>query len=1726
MADGKLNLPDDFLSSKTLDQHRSVKDEAWGGTGEEKSLIGLLDESKDQVTSENSIPLSPQWLYAKPIDPKTLTAGGEMRAPNSLPQGNTTDTNLKDSWRLDGSQEKKDWRKAVPDIENSCRWREEERETGILGRRDRRKEDRRADATFSRDISETRALSSADRWHDPSNRTSGHESRRDTKWSSRWGPEDKEKDSRFEKRTEAEKEDTQIERQSFVSGNRTTSERDNDSRDKWRPRHRMEVHAGGPAAYRSAPGFGLERGRVESSNVRFAPGRGRSTINGSLQIGRPLSVSVIGSVTVDKLSGPSAVYCYPRAKLLDIYRKQKTLPNFDSLPDEMDNVSPITQFASIEPLAFVAPDAEEEATLGDIWKGRIRSSEVLQNSNRVKNVASCVNTAGFGDTTISEGKQNSSVNTEEIVESLETSGVNNCGQGSGAETLSPSDPYVAKERGAFNEGEGIRSGAIDVMHDGLIPSVLKGHDTCGAGETTSSSNTVNEVKFVENQQADALNFKEHLKLEDVKSADSFEVSNQLPDDSNSLFDFASLEQTANNDQLHQKGNSRVHPSDVGVSLEDLSLFYLDPQGVIQGPYMGIDIIMWFEQGYFGTDLPVRLSDAPAGSAFQELGEIMPHLKVKTGSSTCNNLVTTSQLSGTVVGCLEESVASPVAGPDYNRSAVVNNQLWVSTGPDATSVIDFQLVAPNPEHQSEPRLPDNQNFQNSVAQDEEIVFPGRPGSSNANHMKRSGADIHSSFSSPASHHSLVNEFSETSLPRHQEDDKLHPFGLLMSELRDSSHLRRSQSSNLASRIGDHGQFLDSFDRDAKIVSQSSFSSMADQPSLGEMCSDDYRRNTISKSHSHQGSIDAHLLFHGGQELKGFDMAEHLMSQNLLKEQHQQQNYSSPHPLSCTNELGIDQIPGFSLSQSKNLHLQQSAHPVSDMKQLLEIKLQQQRHLELQRHVERQHQRYLELQHQRHLELQHQRQLELQHQRQLELQQERQLKLLQQQRQLELERQRQLELEQQRQLELEQQRQLELQQQHRLRQQQQFRFNQMKMLQQQQQQQQLLLEQLFPHQMPDPGYGQLKVETVRDNLLNQAQLRMQLLNELQQDSHARHPDQSLEQIIQAKIGQSALRGQPVDFLDLRSQAKHANMPSSEEQLHFQQEQLRARQLSIALRQQSGLEGEGHITGPWSVDVAGQFARSSSGHHPIHSAGFSASDFYQQQQRLSSDEEQFNHHNWNHAVQERHQRGLFEPSSMALDRLLSVPPALTPGRNLDNINTQAQGLDFPDQHLYMHSTGQLSSFSSGIPSHSQQISDELYATHPDMKESHFSGSNMLQENSWIEKQMQQLNLKGDRQRKDADVNMTSVDSSLWTSTGGDGENSEGVLMDLLHQNSGLQSVHSADVNYQHNISSTKTQDTFWPISETQSSNLPFNLLTDQEVTGNSSFVEGPQNSNSSAPFKHSGNGERLILRSNSGVLLEQPFLSGSIEHSSSIGKSTLDKDFLELEGPKGKRHGSKGMSMLVSEMKNNLVEQAENSLDYVELPRNAHSRHSSLSSVGGNGGFYNYEIGLDKSHGEISNERLPPNLPKGLDNDLSKQQLLARASSPQDVLPESTSAAFVKQKSSITLTSDEGKRESVSNPVATQVPETQAPGKKDVRFRRTSSFSDAAVSETSFIDMLKKPVLPEADPLNAAAFESSDVGAPTGRSGKKKGKKGRQIDPALLGFKVSSNRIMMGEIQRLED
>lgn len=75
-------------------------------------------------------------------------------------------------------------------------------------------------------------------------------------------------------------------------------------------------------------------------------------------------------------------------------------------------------------------------------------------------------------------------------------------------------------------------------------------------------------------------------------------------------------------EISNKPNSRHIPP------EELSLFYTDPQGEMQGPFFGSDIIDWFEAGFFGVDLPVRLADAPPNAPFTSLGNVMPHLKPK------------------------------------------------------------------------------------------------------------------------------------------------------------------------------------------------------------------------------------------------------------------------------------------------------------------------------------------------------------------------------------------------------------------------------------------------------------------------------------------------------------------------------------------------------------------------------------------------------------------------------------------------------------------------------------------------------------------------------------------------------------------------------------------------------------------------------------------------------------------------------------------------------------------------------------------------------------------------------------------------------------------------------------------------------------------------------------------------------------------------------------------
>ncbi|XVF57744.1 hypothetical protein PTKIN_Ptkin07bG0007000 [Pterospermum kingtungense] len=1219
---------------------------------------------------------------------------------------------------------------------------------------------------------------------------------------------------------------------------------------------------------------------------------------------------------------------------------------------------------------------------------------------------------------------------------------------------------MTKEINSENEGERRCATPSDIDEtNGLMSE----RDTGG------SMNDVDELTC-DNRLLTDLKMDKHPKLEDNESSMQFGVGNELPEDSSSLFDFRFLQPTQGNNQINLKANNQAYTVESFTLPEDLSLCYLDPQGTIQGPYLGIDIITWFEQGYFGTDLPVRLADASDGSPFQELGEVMPHLRRNYGSASNVNVVTRMQIPDSFEGNLEETKSSSASAPE--GSAIRSEKQFEACG------TSFQLRGPNQSYYSEHQFSEDQGLHKFAADEEEIIFPGRPRSADADPLKVSD-DIQGSFGNPASHFSIANEFSKTNVLS-ERDDELHPFGLLRSKLRSTSHLKHSQSSNMASSIGDRGQFLDPLlDRESNFAGQSVVGAVAEHTSFPEAWTDDYRRNDLSNPNIHLGTTGARPSSHRELEYNGIDLVQNLMPQNLPNEPLQEPNhFSSLFPHSAG--FGVEQIQGFDLMHSNNLNHQKSIHlSAPHMEHLLELHFQQQRQLELQ---------------------QQQRQLELQ-------QQPRQLELQQQQRQLEL--------------------------------QQLLRHQQMKLLQQQQQRQQqhlqqhhsqaqqLLLDQLQQRQMSNLGYGQHKFDAAKDNLFDQAQLQRRFLSELQQNSHAsRHLDPSVEQIIQAKINQSAVQGQQSDFLDFMSQAKYGNMLPSEHQLRLQQEQLQVQQLSMALRQQLGMEEDRRNAGLWSVDEVGQFVRNPSSHHQAQSVGLDASDIYQQ--RLSSLEEQFSKHNQHHSLQEQQQLGIFDPSPAAFGR--STLPAVAPGMKVDNINS----LDLAE-HLYMHSNNQLGPFSSGNHSCSQQISGDAYASHLDAIESYHSRKNGQIENSWTEKQLQQLHLEAELQRRESEV-----DSSTWAAAGGVHENSKKALMDLLHQKLGIQSTQSSEVDYQHPTSSSGGRENFWPVTEPQTSNFAFNRFASKEVNVNNSFMDVPQNSNSSALLQdhlfgvaatncgnHMVNCEKSLLKASSSSFAEEQSFMLGIEHpsrssyadASLMGKSAVDKESAELEG-KEKKNGLKGMiarSGSVSGSEDNISEQVETALDCGELQASMPSWHNSLS---GNGRLHSYEIGLDKPVGEeASIDRLPSVMHKGLDKVSQKYPPVSRVSSSQDVFSDQTSVPFVKPKNSTNLTSsDEGRQEAAAN---------QASAKKDVRFRRTSSCNDAAVSEASFIDILRKPVHNQGtEAASSTALEPSDSVSQAGRSGKKKGKKGRQIDPALLGFKVTSNRIMMGEIQRLDD
>nr|XP_043626853.1 protein ESSENTIAL FOR POTEXVIRUS ACCUMULATION 1-like [Erigeron canadensis] len=794
------DLPDDLIFSSKL---TISKVEAAGGNDEDK-MMNFADDSKDHLALDSSIPLSPQWLYAKPNENKL------ERAPSSLSLGTSADSNVKER-RPDTTDDKKDWRKVATETESARRWREEERETGLLGRRDRRKTDRRPDV--GRETNDTRAPPPSDRWNDAGNRNAGQEARRDSKWSSRWGPDEKEKETRTEKKADVEKEEGHGDTQTHSNNTRSISERDPDARDKWRPRHRMEANSTGPGSFRAAPGFGVEKGRAEGLSTGFTIGRGRS--GGSAA--RPLSAgSIENNDSVPGKPGLSAgMFLYPRGKLLDIYRTQKLDPSLVDMSDKIMQVPPITQVTAVEPLAFLAPDKDEEAILGDIWTGKVNNSEASYNSFSRDRSQENIADAGRDD-----------------------------------------DLPLAEELVDPNNWTHQKDCESALLSNAPKTNLTDGQDSSGnVGRNDDASNlNITDASHVNHQLFD-----------DV----AYDMNAELPNDSNSLFANPSSEQYWKGNMQPIKNSINKHLAS-SIPPEELSLFYCDPQGEIQGPFLGVDIISWFEQGFFGAELPVRVADAPDGTPFEELGDVMPHLKA-TNSYTSS-------------GAFEENLDADMLVPP----AV--SEMGISTDDPR-----WQLAGNN-------GLSTNSYSEGQNVHDEEIVFPGRPGSS---HDVMGNALRGSTSGNYANNYTIPTELTEPRPPS-QNENKMHPFGLLWSELEGSS-LRKDQSSIPPFSGGIHQQLM----------------------------------NPIA------GGADQ--FPHMDQEVNHFDLAEKLRAQHIQQQLLQQHNLLSASHL---NEPMFDQLPGRNL-----LNQQLTGQTGQDLDHFLALQLQQQ-----QQQQQQQHQRQVQLQQQ--------------------------------------------------------------------------------------------------------------------------------------------------------------------------------------------------------------------------------------------------------------------------------------------------------------------------------------------------------------------------------------------------------------------------------------------------------------------------------------------------------------------------------------------------------------------------------------------------------------------------------------------------------------------------------------------------------------------------------------------------------------------------------------------
>ncbi|CAI9763713.1 unnamed protein product [Fraxinus pennsylvanica] len=612
--------------------------------------------SKDVQGSNNTIPLSPQWLLSKPGENRTGVVTGENKftlLPSHASSVDIAKSPGTDENFYDNHKKKDVFRPSVLDMETGRRdrWRDEERDTNSSVRKDRwregdkepydnRKVDRWTDSS-GRNYGEARRAP-GERWTDSGNRESIQDQR--SKWSTRWGPDGKETDTVREKWGDSNKEsDMLLDKRPSHPPHHGKDEKDMDHYRPWRPntsysRGRSEPLHQALTPNKQVSTYTHGRGRGENPAPTFSLGRGKISSGGSSVTNIYIPPQPVGSFleNVESGQGEHSSLRYSRINLLNMYRITD-MRSFAKLLGEVDQVPSLTLEEPVEPLAFCAPTPEELVILKGIDNGEILSSGTPQ----VAKEGSVGRTTT--DSVQSKGSRIGSINDlplalddpkSENVDTVEG------GYSNYSESLSQEKHMYSWPNAEVETMQDHRAFADHKLN----PEALE--EDSASYRQNEDANTTRESSLPRNSSilhvgAWRSSFPERSKstIHDLR-----ETSKEVPKDLTGVWEKNMADSTnaeregpkwsIGDDSIMRRQPSAVLDRELESrkntlsSPEDLVLYYKDPQGELQGPFAGSDIIGWFEAGYFGIELQVRLASAPSDSPFYLLGDVMPHLRAK------------------------------------------------------------------------------------------------------------------------------------------------------------------------------------------------------------------------------------------------------------------------------------------------------------------------------------------------------------------------------------------------------------------------------------------------------------------------------------------------------------------------------------------------------------------------------------------------------------------------------------------------------------------------------------------------------------------------------------------------------------------------------------------------------------------------------------------------------------------------------------------------------------------------------------------------------------------------------------------------------------------------------------------------------------------------------------------------------------------------------------------